>query len=156
VSQSSLSIYSRSEGYFLVTSAQTTAGLWQHVDEPPTFLGAPTPSAQIGREAVKLLAEPRPTTAHPQRDEWTETSRQSLERIIRAAKVRSWRTFISKTALVEVERTNETFTVTPMKALSNPHGAFEPDPTKETELASPSPEDLGRAILQAFRVATPA
>lgn len=156
MSDSLLSIYRRSEGYFLVSSAKTTAGLWQSVDEPPAFLGASTDPAQLGGEAAELLAEPRPSTAHPQREEWTEATRRSREPIIRAANVRSWRAFISETALVEVERTNKTFRVTPMKATPKPLGAFEPDLGQVNELASPSPEELGRAILQAFTAAIPA
>jgi transposase InsO family protein len=112
--------------------------------------------AQIGRAAVVLLAKPRPHIAHPQRNEWTEARRKSLDPIVPAAKVRSWRAFISRTATVEVERTNDTFTVTPMRALEKPHGAFKADLAREKELAYPPPEDLGRAILQAFTVATPA
>ena len=33
VSEAALAIYRRSEGYYLVVSAQTTAGVWQHVAE---------------------------------------------------------------------------------------------------------------------------
>ena len=156
MSDSLLSIYRRSEGYFLVQSAKTTVGVWQDVDEPPEVLGASAEPAQLGGKAVERLAEPRPITPHPERDEWTEATRRSRAPIIRAAKVGSWRAFISKTALVQVERTTVTFRVTPMNALPKPHGAFEPDLAQEKALASPSPEDLGRAILQAFKSAIPA
>lgn len=154
--ESSLSIYARPEGYYLVSSAKTTAGLWQHVDEPPTFLGVDAPPRQIGRAAHTRLAKPRPETAHPQRDEWKEARRRSLDPIIRAAGARSWRAFISNTTAVEVERSGNAFRVTPMTAMSKPHGAFEEDHAHEVGLDSPTPEDLGRAIIQAFTAATPA
>ena len=76
--------------------------------------------------------------------------------IIGAAKVRSWRAFISNTRLVELGRTGDVFKVTPNLAMVKPHGAFEPVPDGQLSLSSPSPEDLGRAILYAFAAATPA
>ena len=155
MTESLLSVHARSEGYYLVSSAKTTTGLWQQVAEPPTFLGADAPPTQIGRDALACLAA-RNRSAHPQRDEWKEARRESLDPIIRAANVRSWRAFISNTTTVDVERTDNTLKVTPMKAMSKPHGAFEPDLTQEMRLDSPTPEDLGRAILQAFKAATPA
>jgi hypothetical protein len=154
VSESLLNIYARSEGYYLVSSAKTSDGLWQHIAEPPTFLEAHVSPAHIGREALEYLAEPRPNTAHPQGGEWKEARRKSLDPIIRAAKVRSWRAFISNATTVDVERTNDSFKVTPMKAMSKPRGGFEPDLSQELGLDSPTPEDLGRAILQAFTAAT--
>jgi hypothetical protein len=156
VSESLLTIYARSEGCYLVPSAKTTAGLWQHVAETPTFLRADAAPTQIGREALACLAEPRTQTAHPQRDEWKEARQGSLDPIIRAAKVRSWRAFISNTTTVDVARTEDTFKVTPMRAMPKPYGAFEPDLDGEFELDSPTPEDLGRAIVRAFMAATPA
>lgn len=149
-------IYLRSEGYYLVTSAMTTTGLWQHVPEPPTFLGADSAPAQIGREVRVRLAKPRPRTIHPKNDEWTEARRKSLAPIIRAAKVRSWRAFISNAATVDVHRADQVFTVTPMKALAKPHGSFEGDVAHETRVASPTMEQLGQAVIQAFAAATPA
>ena len=102
MTESLLSVHARSEGYYLVSSAKTTTGLWQQVAEPPTFLGADAPPTQIGRDALACLAA-RNRSAHPQRDEWKEARRESLDPIIRAANVRSWRAFISNTTTVDVE-----------------------------------------------------
>ena len=81
--------------------------------------GASEP-ADLGSGALDRLAKPLPTTPHPGRDEWTDARRNSLGPIMRAAKVRSWKAFITTAALVEVSRTNDTFTVTPMNALPKP------------------------------------
>lgn len=154
MSDSLLSIYRRAEDYFLVVSAKTTAGLWQDVGEPPAVLDTSASPARIGGEAVQRLAEPRPTSPHPGQNEWQQARRKSLDPIIRAAKVRSWHEFITGTSLVQVERTDDSFNVTAMKALPKPHGSFEP--VTEEDLASPSAEQLGQAIIGAFKAATPA
>ena len=52
--------------------------------------------------------------------------------------------------------TGDVFKVTPNLAMVKPHGSFEPVPDGQLSLSSPSPEDLGRAILYAFAAATPA
>jgi hypothetical protein len=65
VSEAALSIYRRSEGYYLVVSAKTTTGLWQHVAEPPALLDGASQPADLGGETLDRLAEPRPTIPHP-------------------------------------------------------------------------------------------
>jgi hypothetical protein len=155
VSEAALSVYRRPDGYYLVVSARTTAGLWQHVAEPPKLLGGASEPADLGSEALDRLAEPRPITPHPRREEWTEARRSSLDPILKSAGVGSWQAFITTATQVDVGRTNETFTVTPMKALPKPQGAFAPDLAGEMELRSPSAVTLGRVILRAFAVSDP-
>ena len=150
VSEAALTIYRRSEGYYLVVSAQTTTGLWRHVAEPPVLLREACEPADLGSEALDRLAEPRPITPHPGRDEWTEARRRSLGPILSSAKVRSWKAFITTATLVDVGRTDDTFKVTPMNAMPKPQGAFEPDIHRVQMLQAPSAESLGRAIVQAF------
>lgn len=155
MSDAALSVYRRPDGYYLVVSAQTIAGLWQHVAEPPKLLGGASEPANLGSEVLDRLAEPRPITPHPRREEWTEARRNSLDPILKSAGIGSWRAFITRAKQVDVGRTNETFTVTPMKALPKPQGAFAPDLAGVKELRSPSAETLGRAILEAFATSGP-
>lgn len=156
MTESALTIYARAEGYYLVASAKTAAGLLQHVAEPPTFSGIDAPPSQIGRLALVRLSEPRPRTPHPERDEWSDVRRTTVQPVIRAAKVASWREFITNTAMVEVARAGDAFKVMPMTALARPQGAYEPAINEEIGLVSPTPEDLGLAVLRAFTTATPA
>ncbi|WP_182376967.1 hypothetical protein [Nocardioides sp. WS12] len=146
----SLTIYRRSDAYYLVVSAQTTTGLWQHVPEPPTVLSRKSLAPDLGSLALDCLSEHRPITPHPSRDESVQVRQLSIDPILKSANVRSWRTFITSAVQVDVSRANQSFTITPMMAISKPQGASVPDPSAESELLSPSALDLGRALLQAF------
>lgn len=146
----SLTIYRRPDAYYLVVSAQTTTGLWQHVPEPPTVLSRDCPSTELGRSAQDRLNEYRRITPHPSRDESAQVRRSILAPILRSANAASWRSFITSAHQVDVSRTDQTFTITPMVAVSKPQGAAVPDAVGETELLSPSPLGLGRAIVRAF------
>ncbi|KGN32183.1 hypothetical protein N802_11025 [Knoellia sinensis KCTC 19936] len=150
MSDGSLSVYRRSDGYYLVASAQTTAGVWLDVAEPPGLLSRAADAAQLGGEVLDRLTQRRPTVLHPRPEEWAEVTRGGVTPVVTAAKVRSWRAFVTTATLVVVDRANQTFSVSPMKALPKPRGAFEPVLDNETKLRSPSAESLGGAILQAF------
>jgi hypothetical protein len=155
VADSLLTVYTRADGYYLVSSAQTPAGIWQQFGESPTVLESNSPPTDIGRAALACLAQSRPQIAHSTRDEWVDARRRSLDPVLRAAKVRSWRAFITNTRSVDIERTDCAFTVTPTKPLPKPHGALEPVLDQVRELESPTPEDLGRAIIAGLAAATP-
>lgn len=145
-----VSVYRRPDGYYLVVSAQTTTGLWLDVAEPPGVLGLTTDPKELGGAVLDRLARVRPRTPHPQRHEWPDVRRSSLHPITESAEVRSWREFVRAAALVEVGRTDGTFSVTPMKRMAKPQGAFEPDLAAQERLLSPSPASLGQVILRAF------
>ena len=150
MSDAYLSVYRRPEGYYLVVSAKTTMGLWVAVPESPEVLGSAAEAAELGGAAVDLLVTPRPTVPHPQRDEWTGVRRRSIGPIMKAAKVRSWKSFTAAAALVAVSRTGSTFTITPMGLPVPPDGGYEPDTEAEQIVRSPSKGDCGTAILDAF------
>lgn len=150
MSEASLSIYRRPEGYYLVVSAQTTAGIWQHCAEPPDLLGATAEAVDIGDLALRRLAKPRSPIPHPQRDQWTDVRRASLTPIMRSAKLRSWKAFTATATLVDVHRTDLDFTVTPMAPPAGPQEGFEPDVDRERMLQEPTADSLGTAIVQAF------
>ena len=150
MSDAYLSIYRRPEGYYLVVSAKTTAGVRVDVPENPRVLDSAAEAAELGGAALGLLLEPRPTVPHPQRDEWTGVRRRSLGPILKAAKVRSWKSFTAAATLVAVSRTDSTFTITPMRMAGPPDGGYEPDTDTEQLVRSPSKGDCGTAILNAF------
>ena len=53
MSEALLCIYKRSEGFYLVVSAQTTAGVWQHCAESPALLDASAEAEEIGDVAFR-------------------------------------------------------------------------------------------------------
>lgn len=105
MSETSLNIYRRPDGYYLVMLAQTTVGLWVYVAGPPVVLSTTADAAHLGREAFDRLAEPRPRIPHPKRDEWTQVRREISRPIMKSAGVRSWKAFETTAELVSVTRT---------------------------------------------------
>lgn len=155
MTESLISVYQRPDGYFVVSAERTTDGLWLDVDEPPTVIEPSADAARLGTVCGLVLANPRPTVPHPLQSEWTEVRRASLDPIIRAAKVRSWRSFLATARLVTVDRSDQQYTVTPMRRRGKPNSSFRPDITQERRLTSPSNGELGQAVLTAYRAAQP-
>jgi len=90
---------------------------------------------------------------HAAQHEWPEHRRASLAPILQLAKVRSWRSFVSMASLVEAEQFDGVVTITPMRPMPKPIGAFEPDSARTERLNAPSSNELGEAILHAFTAA---
>lgn len=155
VNGSLVSVYQRPDGYFVVSFAQSTTGLWLHVSEPPIRIERSADAVRLGTVAGLCLAKPRPIVPHPLQSEWTEVRRAALDPIIRAAKVRSWRSFLATARLVSIERSDQNYIVTPMRRRGTPSSSFKPDITQEQRLASPSNEELGQAVLMACEAAQP-
>lgn len=153
VNETMIDVFQRPDGYFVVSAEQTTGGLWLYVSEPPTVIEPSADAVQLGTVVGSCLAHPRPIVPHPSQNDWTEVRRASLAPIMRAAKVRSWRSFLATARLISVDRSDQQYTVTPMQRRGNPSSAFTPDITQEQRLASPSKEALGQAVLVAFRAA---
>jgi hypothetical protein len=106
-------------------------------------------AAVLGAEVMTRLTRSARVVPHPRQEEWSRQRRASLTPILRLAKVRSWREFVSSADLVEVERQGDAVTVGRMRRLQKPMGAFEPDIGAQ-RLHAPSPAELAEAIMGAF------
>jgi hypothetical protein len=148
-----VSVYRRSGAYFVVSSAKTTEGLWVYDGEPRRLSDTDTVVAELGGELLARLAGPRRVVGHPAQHEWPEHRRASLAPILQLAKVCSWRSFVSMASLVEAEQFDGVVTISPMRPMPKPIGAFEPDSARTERLNAPSSNELGEAILHAFTAA---
>jgi hypothetical protein len=137
----------------VVTSAKTTAGLWVHDGEPRRLNESEAVAADLGSEMLARLAQSPRVVPHPARHEWSERRRASLAPILRPAKARSWRSFVSAASLVEAEQLDDVITISPMQPMPRPVGAFEPDMTRTERLDAPSATEIGQAVLRAFPAA---
>ena len=150
MSSSLVSIYRRPDSYYLVTSAQTTTGVWADLPEPPTVVELDADALLMGRWAGELLGQAQPTIPEPSRSEWTALRRNGLRPILQAARVPNWHGFLVDVSLVSVSRLDRTFVVEPMRPTTRPRGAFKPDARQTQRFEDPTPEILGRSILDGF------
>jgi hypothetical protein len=145
-----VTVYRRSGEYLLAGSSRTTEGVWVHDGAPGVLGEAEADPERLGQELLACLALPRPAVPHPGPGEWPDRRRAGLEPILRAARVRSWRAFVSTADLVEVSRAGGSVSVAPMRAMPEHRGAFETDLARVQRLTAPSSAELGNAVLRAF------
>ncbi len=94
------SIYVRDLRCFIGTSDRTTDGVWigrgnvtvVHLDQDEA----------LGAAVLDALSLSRTKIPHPAQSEWTAVRRRSLDPIVAAAGLRSWRSFIRSAQLISV------------------------------------------------------
>ena len=145
-----VTIYRRSDAYYLSTKVQTTAGLWTEPGEPARTLPLDADAADVGAAVIEALAPPVRVVAHPARDTWTAYRRASLGPIQAQAGVRSWRAFMSGTRVVDVERAGSRVTVCPMRRDGRRSDVWHAASDQEIHLDTPNAEVLGDAIGRAI------
>lgn len=140
-----VSLYARTDGYYLVPSTRTTEGVWTHVGSAARIAPDGEPTA-LATTVLELLSVPLRPVRHPRQDEWSKHRRESLGPLMILARVRSWKGFELGAGLVQVHRHGAECTVTPMVRMASRPDAWEPEPSREQLLLDPEPTALGKVI----------
>ena len=143
--QSHVSVYLRSDAYYLARSVQTTTGLWTLAGETSTTVATDSP-LDLGEALLTITRRPAEVIPHPNQDEWSRHRQRSLGPILSQARVRSWRAFEAGSTLVQVSRIGDEFQLTRMKRMPSRPDAWESDTTRELTLNAPDEVALGTAV----------
>lgn len=143
-----MSVYRREDGYYLVVADRTTAGVWIDPISEAVKLPSDVNRADLGAAVLGGVASSARVVPHPQRHEWARR-RASSHPLLRQAGTRSWRAFNRGSSLVQVSRADAEITVTPMRPLAEPQGAYQEVTDRASRITSPSSEELGAAIIDA-------
>jgi hypothetical protein len=107
-----VSVYFRSEGYYVTPSSLSTAGVWLG-SGAVSFIRAGSRPAELGQVVVDGLSSSTVGVRHPAQSEWPAHTKAALAPLMKAAGVRSWKDFVRLASLVEVVRDRDTVTVVP-------------------------------------------
>jgi hypothetical protein len=149
MTDSLVSIYVRSEGYYLTSSGRTTIGLWMESDEWE-FVPRGSASA-LGSAVVRRLSKASPILRHPERDEFSSLRAQTVAPLLKLAGVRTWKSFIANATLVHVEGMTPVV-VMPMRRDGRRVDAFVPVPEARQELSNFDDASMGEAVTTAERL----
>ena len=149
--QALVSVYLRSDAYYVARANQTTTGLWTLSGETATTLSTDATAVELGEALLANLGPPAEVIAHPKQDEWVEHRKRSLGPILSQARVRSWRAFESGSTHVQAARKGEEFSLTPMQRMHWRPDAWEPDVARELNLHAPDAIEIGAAVQSLIR-----
>lgn len=125
-------------------------GLWLGRPERPVVIERDASADALGQQVLGLLSQRAEIVPHPRQDEWTEQGRAFRAPILSQARVRSWRAFLAPADLVDVSRRASLVEVIPMRRDLTRSDVFNAVDTETTELTTPPPGELGRAIITSF------
>jgi hypothetical protein len=152
VGEALVEVYRRPDAYYVVTSDRTTMGVWLH--SGPAVMVSSHADVLTLADAVSAAAglDVR-VVEHPAQNQWTEWRRQALGPLLRQARVRSWKAFVTPATLVTVHRHGAVCTVTPQKRDQRRVDVFYPMVEDEIELPDCTPARLSRVLSAAFDTA---
>ena len=110
----------------------------------PVFELASHDVVDLGAAILEALQHSRDDVPHPAQAEWGKIG----EPVLKAAKVKSWRTFATSAKYVHVRLETNRVVFTPTENLG-PRGGFADLPAKERSCV-PAAADVGAALLAAF------
>lgn len=138
-------VYDRDGRLYVHSSSQTTAGLWIRNDAP-VLVPSKENVGEIGRSVRQCLEASRQGVPHP--TVWTNM----FKPVLKAAKVRSYRAFMTSARCLGVSVAEGVVTLTPTRNEGSRGGfAYLPDAAKIT---LGSDETLGAAVLEALEKST--
>ena len=136
-------IFKKTDGWYLASSSQTTAGVW--IDSPPSLkLEVNATAAAIGEAAIQVIQASKSPVKHP--SNWDDLPNPMFE----LAGVKSWRAFEKGAKYCTLEVVSERLHITPHRSLG-PNRGFEPVPQATVDVPfHSSPEQIGTAVATAF------
>jgi hypothetical protein len=143
VATQAATLWARPEALYIEALAQTEAGFWiSHRALPPAAREA------SDHELGELIATALDSSVHgvPTPDRQDRTLTQDL---LQSAGLRSWRSFAKDAHCVQIDRSDDKFTVTAWRRMIGRVDAFEPTDRSWT-LDDGSPETLGSAVRSAL------
>ena len=149
--QALVSVYLRSDAYYLARADQTTTGLWTVSGETATTLSTDATAVELGEALLANLARPAEVIAHPKQDEWAEHRKRSLGPILSQAGVRSWRAFESESTHVQAARKRGGIQLHTDETNFSRPDAWEADVARELNLHAPDATDIGVAVQSLIR-----
>jgi hypothetical protein len=129
---------------------KTTTGLWLCTDDIVRLEGEPT-ADQIGDCLLKSMARTQIEVPHPS---FKGGSGWLVQPLVKAAKRRSYRSFVRDTTLVDVQRDDDVITISPTRN-DGPIGPDRGFSSLPELTVSCAPEDVGRVALAGLANAIP-
>jgi hypothetical protein len=144
-----VTVYRRPDGYYVVTSSRTTAGLWIYAGSA-MVVGLTAGYAALGDVVAAAVASPGEIVPHPRQDQWTEQRRRSLGPLMRQAGVSSWKAFLAPATVASVHRDGRSVAVTPLRRDEKRTDVFHEAADRQVELHDVAPADVGRVVAAAL------
>lgn len=133
-------VYERKGRLIVQPSSKTTAGIWI-LQEPVLSTSADADAGEVGALVRQALESSQADVPHPTR--WAGL----VQPLLKAAGVRSYKTFVNGARGIDVYQEGETISFTPFRNLGHKEG-FEPISEKELESKSPGAAEIGRLVRQ--------
>jgi len=119
-------VYVRPEGLYVASNDRTTTALW--IGSGLVEIVQRDDTEAVGRSILCSLDSSVLEVAHPAQHEWSAQRKRSLDAILKLARVRSWRAFISAATTVGVSREGAQVMVTPDRRDERRADVFSPWP----------------------------
>ena len=139
-------VYVRPEGLYVASNDRTTSGLW--IGSGLVEIVQQDDPEAVGRSVLWSLDSSVLDVAHPAQHEGSAQRKRSLDPILKLARVRSWRAFISAATTVGISRECAQVTVTPDRRDERRVDVFYPVPESSVTLDNPTPHELGAVVAE--------
>jgi hypothetical protein len=141
-----VTLYVRPEGLYVASNDRTTTGLW--IGSGLVEIVQRDDTEAVGRSILGSLDSSVLDVAHPAQDEWSAQRKRSLDPILKLARVRSWRAFISAATTVGISRKGAQVMVTPDRRDERRADVFYPVAETSVTLDNPTPHELGAVVAE--------
>jgi hypothetical protein len=132
-------IYVRSSRCFLAASSQTIAGVW--ILKPPYLvMDASRTDGELGLALLDALSASQTGIAHPD-----PRGDNIVAPFLKAAGVKSWKSFVATATCINVELEGESVTMIPTRRVVGSHG-LEEERSSAVVMNSSDPGWLGSAL----------
>ncbi len=143
------SIYVRDSRCFIGTSDRTTDGVW--IGRGNTTVVHLDQNEALGAAVLDALRLSRTKIPHPAQSEWTAVRRRSLDPIVAAAGLRSWRSFIRSAQLISVHLEADTLELELYERDDRRSGFFKSFENRRTASPICQPSSIGLAVHEILR-----
>lgn len=139
-----MSVYRRSDAWYLSSASRTTAGVWLET-APNQKLPGEVESEAFGKAIIQALEASRDSIPHP-----TDWKTDRFKPMLELAGVKSWSALVKGTASVLVSSDESGFTIEPCKN-EGPRDGYSFLPHKNLSLtAGSTPKQIGEAVKRAI------
>lgn len=145
-----VSVYRRTDGYYLIRNVQTTAGIWLTSSAEAVALPLDVGPAELGRSILATAGARRPCVPHPAQHEWAADRERRSAAILDRAKVKSWAAFERGSAQASVQLQHDLVTVTPLVPMPARSDSWVEDLERASRAKALDPEAIGVLTLNAL------